>query len=279
MNKFKKLVPAICMLLVSAVLMGTSTFAWFSMNTSVTATGMQIQAKSDTTYLMIGSGETDTAEEIQAATANTTTALTVSETDSKVYASAPVMDETGVGYTAVGKQNVAGTTIDGNTIKAGAAITTKAAAALATNWYTASATAPDASTIDATSARQLSSLTGYVIKKTVYLTVAVGANPANNLSVTARITAKTGAATIITPVKILVVSDNDVVTTLSSTSLTGDLYTTGKNANITSTAVHTVDIYIYYDGNDANVKTTNKANLAAVDIELTFNVASNPTAA
>ena len=279
MNKFKKLVPAICMLLVSAVLMGTSTYAWFSMNTSVTATGMQIQAKSDTTYLMIGSGETDTAAEIQAATANTTTALTVSEDDSKVFASAPVMDTTGVGYTAVGKQNVDGENIDGTTIKAGAAITTKAAAALATNWYTASATAPDASTIDATSARQLSSLTGYVIKKTVYLTVAVGANPANNLSVTAQITAKTGAATIITPVKILVVSDNNVVTTLSSTSLTGNLYAADKNANITSTAVHTVDIYIYYDGNDANVKTTNKANLAAVDIMLTFNVASNPTAA
>ena len=279
MNKFKKLVPAICMLLVSAVLMGTSTYAWFSMNTSVTATGMQIQAKSDTTYLMIGSGETDTAAEIQAATTNTTTALTVAEDDSKVFASAPVMDTTGVGYTAVGKQNVDGENIDGTTIKAGAAITTKAAAALATNWYTASATAPDASTIDATFARQLSSLTGYVIKKTVYLTVAVGANPANNLSVTAQITAKTGAATIITPVKILVVSDNNVVTTLSSTSLTGNLYATDKNTNITSTAVHTVDIYIYYDGNDANVKTTNKANLAAVDIKLTFNVASNPTAA
>lgn len=44
MKKFKKLIPAFCMLLISAVLMGTSTFAWFSMNTSVTATGMQVKA-------------------------------------------------------------------------------------------------------------------------------------------------------------------------------------------------------------------------------------------
>ena len=40
----KKLIPAMCLLLVSAVLMGTSTFAWFTMNTTVTASGMQVNA-------------------------------------------------------------------------------------------------------------------------------------------------------------------------------------------------------------------------------------------
>lgn len=40
MKKFSKLIPAFCMLLISAMLMGTSTFAWFSMNTQVTATGI-----------------------------------------------------------------------------------------------------------------------------------------------------------------------------------------------------------------------------------------------
>ena len=33
-----------CLLLVSAVLMGTSTFAWFTMNTTVTASGMKVNA-------------------------------------------------------------------------------------------------------------------------------------------------------------------------------------------------------------------------------------------
>ena len=42
--KFAKLIPALCMLLISAVLVGTSTYAWFSMNTEVTATGMQVKA-------------------------------------------------------------------------------------------------------------------------------------------------------------------------------------------------------------------------------------------
>lgn len=43
----KKLIPALCMLLVAACLMGTSTYAWFAANESVTASGMAIQAAAD----------------------------------------------------------------------------------------------------------------------------------------------------------------------------------------------------------------------------------------
>lgn len=40
----KKLIPALCMLLIAAAMLGTSTYAWFSMNKTVTATGMQVKA-------------------------------------------------------------------------------------------------------------------------------------------------------------------------------------------------------------------------------------------
>jgi hypothetical protein len=43
----KKLVPALCLLLISALLLGTSTYAWFSMNTQVTATGMAVIARAE----------------------------------------------------------------------------------------------------------------------------------------------------------------------------------------------------------------------------------------
>lgn len=43
----KKLIPALCMLLVAATLLGTSTYAWFSMNEEVTASSMQIKATTD----------------------------------------------------------------------------------------------------------------------------------------------------------------------------------------------------------------------------------------
>ena len=40
----KKLIPAIVLLLISAIVMSTASYAWFSMNTQVTATGMQVKA-------------------------------------------------------------------------------------------------------------------------------------------------------------------------------------------------------------------------------------------
>lgn len=62
----KKLIPAICMLLVAASLLGTSTYAWFSMNTTVTATGMQVSAKTDNAYLRISAGTTLSGNAISA---------------------------------------------------------------------------------------------------------------------------------------------------------------------------------------------------------------------
>ena len=65
MKKFKKLIPALCMLLVSAVLVGTSTYAWFSMNDKVTVTGLEVKAKTDQVYLLISKDNTE-ADAIQA---------------------------------------------------------------------------------------------------------------------------------------------------------------------------------------------------------------------
>ena len=62
MKKLKKLIPAFCMLLVSVAMLGTSTFAWFSMNKEVSATGMQITAKSDNVWLVINAGESFNAD-------------------------------------------------------------------------------------------------------------------------------------------------------------------------------------------------------------------------
>ena len=52
----KKLIPAICMTLIAAFMLASSTFAWFSMNTTVTANNMQIKAESKNPYLQIVAG-------------------------------------------------------------------------------------------------------------------------------------------------------------------------------------------------------------------------------
>lgn len=60
MKATKKIIPALVMLLVSAVLLSTASYAWFSMNTKVTATGMKVKAKSDAIFLEIkGSEDSD----------------------------------------------------------------------------------------------------------------------------------------------------------------------------------------------------------------------------
>ncbi len=83
----KKLIPAICMTLIAAFMLASSTFAWFSMNRTVTATGMEVTAKSNAQYLLIGIE--DTATEIQAKNpAQTTVAAkhaTVGNDAKKVY--------------------------------------------------------------------------------------------------------------------------------------------------------------------------------------------------
>ena len=83
MKKFKKLIPALAMLLVSASMLGTSTFAWFSMNTSVQATGMQVQAVAEdgilisnadkTTWTNSATAKVTSATLVPTSTAGTTT--------------------------------------------------------------------------------------------------------------------------------------------------------------------------------------------------------------
>ena len=58
MKKFKKLIPAFCAMLLSACMLGTTTYAWFSVNKKVTATGLSVTAQANTQYFVI---ETTTA--------------------------------------------------------------------------------------------------------------------------------------------------------------------------------------------------------------------------
>lgn len=59
MNKTaRKLVPAIFMLVIAMVFASTSSYAWFSMNKTVTATGMSVKAEADTSLVIKGIKDT-----------------------------------------------------------------------------------------------------------------------------------------------------------------------------------------------------------------------------
>lgn len=261
----KKLIPAICMTLIAAVMLASSTFAWFSMNTQVTATGMQVVAKSDNTYLLISSTNS-TAETIQSENM-TTTALTVSDADAKVYPCAPATSSTEVAYLTTSGKTVSGALIT----TAGVEVTNMATAEAVTNWYTANAASSSASTINAGTARQLTDFTGYVIQKTVYLTVAKGANAANNLKVTPTIELKSGnSEKTVDAVRVLITTSDDGFKILKKAS--GAVGIEGSNTDLTDSTVLTVKIYIYIDGNDSTVFTNNAVKLDMATISLLFSV-------
>ncbi len=258
----KKLIPAIAMTLVAAAMFATSTFAWFSMNTQVTADGMQVQAKSENIYLLISSEKT-TATEIQAEN-QTSTGLGVTDTAAKLFPAAPVLTDTEAGYLTTAGKTTNGTAIT----TAGAKITDKTSAELVTNWYTATAESPNASTMKDGSARQLAAFTDYVIKKTIYLTVAAGSQNAGNLKVTPSFEAKTTGKDISAAKILLATSDGACVVLDSTMSTAQDIK--GNNTAITSSSVLTIDLYIYYDGTEENVYTNKVADLSGATISLSF---------
>lgn len=63
----KKLIPALALLLVSAVMLATSSFAWFSMNTNVTVTGMSVTAKVNDNLQIAPTAVDSTAKEADSA--------------------------------------------------------------------------------------------------------------------------------------------------------------------------------------------------------------------
>lgn len=103
MKKTIKLIPAIVMLLVSAILVSTSTYAWFSMNTKVNVTGMEIKAVVQDNLLIAKatSGAADTDGELE-------TAYQKALTDRIVAILEPASTVDGVKYYYTATDNVVG---------------------------------------------------------------------------------------------------------------------------------------------------------------------------
>lgn len=240
MKKFKKLIPAFCMLLVSAIMLGSSTFAWFSMNDKVTASGMQVSAKSTQTFLLISSTN-KTADTIQTEN-KTAVELTVSDTEAAVLPSA--------------WEGITNTTTATN-LTAGES-----------KWYTAFGSDPKKPDMKVDTKKALTSFDGYVIHKQVWLTLSLNSANVKNLKVSAEITSKTGKT--ITPARVLVTSENKYALLKSDTLTPADDLLNGDELAV-GTVVE-LNIFIYIDGTDDAVFTNNYTNLSAANIDLKFAV-------
>ena len=217
MKKFKKLIPALCMLLISAVLMGTSTYAWFSMNTKVVASGMQVTAQSNSTYLLI----TNESSKTGATATDLTASYTFTDTQVKaVYPTAKAAAEIKKGEETL--------------VAAG-------------KWYTCNNEKSDAATGKETNYTVLTTDwdTNYFVKYTVYLTLSKDSeNWSGSLNVKMTRNGDADAS-----VSCVVVVNNEELN-FTGTSLNGTI----SEVDLTKNTTQAVDVYLYINGTSENVK-------------------------
>ena len=262
MKKTKVIIPAMGLLLLSTAASVTGTVAWFAANATVNASGMQVKAKTDNTFLLI-SATNNTASAIQSEAVLSVT-LSV---DEDVYPSAPALTSAESGRLTTSGKNTAGAAIT----TAGVTIDDATKAAAYTNWYTANATGPSTEAIDADSVRQLAAFTDYVVVQNFYLTVAAGANPAHALTVTPTIS-QYSTGNDVDAIKFLITTSDGGYAAISTGNNGSAVDIKGSDYTISDSDVVTVTLYIYVDGNDDAVYTNNSANLTGATVSVKFDV-------
>lgn len=240
MKKFRKLIPALCMLLVSALFVGTSTYAWFSMNTTVTATNMQVTAKSNATYLLIDTADNGTNKDTSATTKETNAAAAT------VYPCA---------YTA---NEIADDTDNTNKIEA-------------KTWYTANNKNGDNATNAVLGRKTIALGNGdYMQKSEFWLTLSKDSEPASNKTLSIAFEKAAGDDAAISTA--VFVGDAQEPILLNDTTTQG-----AATVSLTSTTSVKVTVYTYIDGTSANVNSdyfnaAATANKLQGTVKLTFDL-------
>ncbi|MCR5422839.1 MAG: hypothetical protein K6E74_04300 [Bacilli bacterium] len=212
-----KLLMSIIAVAFAFVALGTSTYAWFTMSTSVSATGMQVTAKSNATYLLIDNvdnASTKTTSDITKAAAY----ATVGNEEKKVYPAA---------YT---------TTAIGSTISAN-------------SWYTASNGNPHSANDDVKNYQTVQEgAANYMLTYKVWLTLSEDSEDApTQYKIKVTFSLASGDAAVSAYVKFAgnefnLNSENNEATTDAAVAL-------AHNASVE------VTVYVYVDGNSTNVNT------------------------
>jgi len=267
MKKFKKLIPALCMLLVSAILLGGSTYAWFSMNNEVTAKGMNVNLKTNTQFLVIS---------------KTTTLGNAAETDLQKVAGYGM--ETGATTVYPVAYSNEGTTL--KVTNDGKTVTDKIIQAK--GWYTANSPQYNVATGTigtetevVTNVKELSesavltannSLAKYTVKYTGYIGLAENSDAVTG-TFTVTPSFKNGATLADAAVSALVIikkgaTEARLVFKSGDTAKT----TTGTTFSLTSETdgYAEITVYLFVDGNSTNVKDGTDVATLTGNLELVF---------
>lgn len=254
MKKFKKVVPALCALLVSAVMLGSSTYAWFSMNTKVTATGMTVNAKSESKFLQIvagAAGFADDEAQISAEAVNKTKDLRPTSAVKSIGADnltltglAQADKATDIKWVEAFSNDPASSTKNGEYKD----VTTAAQAADASNLYT------------------------LINDFKVRLNPNAGANSAEKLSVTGvtiTSTATVAKNDLLASVRVLFVCGDEWAIWSNGAKVLASSDTSVLAATVTTTST-AIKVYIYFDGEDTATTTNNATKLSTDGYKVEF---------
>ena len=257
----KQLAAAIAMVCVAAVALGSSTYAWFVSNNTVKATTSTISAQSNAAFMYIRDKDE---------TSTNLTADTSSVTSTALYPAHWVTAKEG-NYAAadIGKFYTAyGTTADDGTM---ATNTLKIVEADADSITKGSPT-------DAVTAK-------YAVKNTFFIG-SKGTELSNLVVTAAALKNENGTnstsenADLDNALRILVTcGDNWVLCDKDSILASNEGNTTHKLADTVSSTETEVDIYVFYDGDDSEIKTNNLPDLkkASKNITVQFDATATTT--
>ena len=235
MKKTKVIIPALGLLLLSTAASVTGTVAWFAANTTVTANGMTVTVKSDSTFLLIAAGHQDLA----------TVRSGKKTTDAASNASAALYPCAHNTVSGIESADTVG------------------------NWYYKTSDDPSlyGGAGHESEPTALTAFTNYVLINEFSLAIAEGGNGMSNIKVDSCTITKTGG--------------DDAVKVLVASSTTNEEFAgTGGASNrenpvtlqssLANDAVMYVKVYVYWDGEDADVTTNGIADLTSTAVVVNF---------
>ena len=248
MKMTRKLIPAFVMLIVSAIMLSTASFAWFATNRDVTANNMSVTANANTKFLHISTkADADFNTQVNAANASKDVDLINAKIDT---------DKKAVKW-YLGSSTVSGS--GGST-------------------HTA---ALDSATVSADVDPTDPNASKYALINTFYFKMSNTSNSElKNLTVS-EITV-TGDSSIKNALRVLVVGEaGSQIWKLDTSDPTKMVSAGGNNAdylitdNITKTspATKSVKVYVYYDGEDTSATSDNATALGEMTVNVTFTAA------
>ena len=256
---FKKLVPALIMLLISAILMATSTYAWFSMNTTVTAENMEITATSNNPYLVISETENGTYD------TDASSMILTPAASSALQLVTPLNVASNVQYYA----DTSARSTDTKTTP------TKFTNAASVLWGTANSSDP--AQVQAANTPILvagADLADYVQSSNLWFKILPGNVDGENLTCT-KVSFSAGTNSIAASGRVLLVSETGKFQLFKLVN--GDVTTaeTGSDAALLATVTTTpqqLTVYFYFDGTDSSAYTNNATDLSGVTAEFEFQI-------